>query len=253
MFFILSKILAFLLRPIIWAVGLLLLSLFARQTPWRKRYIYLALSIFLVFGNRALFNSVVKWWEVPPSSLNTQYDAAIVLGGYLQQAGLLAPAPPEFSERADRLLHALGLWQEGKVNYIVLSGGAGNLWFNEVPEAQTAAAFAQSLGIPDSVLLLEDQSRNTAENARHTASLLQQHEAIQTTLLITSAWHMRRAQACFGKAGISPTPYPVDFYQSRTPLAPSEWLLPQSAVLRDWEAILKEWVGFLVYRLKKHL
>ena len=92
--------------------------------------------------------------------------------------------------------------------------------------------------------------RNTAEEARAIRSLLPapQHRV----LLVTSAFHMRRAQALFEREGLTVLPFPVDF-QARGAWGGSIWRdpllwLPQARSLEDSSRALRELLGRAVYR-----
>ena len=90
---------------------------------------------------------------------------------------------------------------------------------------------------------------NTAEEAVAIARLLPGRPRI---LLVTSAFHMRRAQRLFERQGLVVQPFPVDF-QARGAWAgplwrdPSQWL-PSARALDDSSRALRELLGRLVYR-----
>ena len=71
-------------------------------------------------------------------------------------------------------------------------------------------------------------------------------------LLVTSAFHMRRAQRLFERQGMQVLPFPVDF-QERGRWAgplwrdPTQWL-PSARALDDSSRALRELIGRLVYR-----
>jgi uncharacterized SAM-binding protein YcdF (DUF218 family) len=98
-------------------------------------------------------------------------------------------------------------------------------------------------------IVLEDQSRNTYENAVFTAQLagINKHNR---WLLVTSAWHMPRAMATFEKAGWNVTAYPVDFRTgNNTPL--TRYSLVMGA--DHWQLVLRETIGLAAYRLLDRL
>lgn len=69
-----------------------------------------------------------------------------------------------------------------------------------------AEALATDFGVP--VRWIEDRSRNTAENARFSAEILRK-EGISVALVVTHAWHMRRAIMAFEKLGLDVRPTPT--------------------------------------------
>ena len=108
-------------------------------------------------------------------------------------------------------------------------------------------ALAEDFHVP--VRWLEDRSRNTAENATHTAELLA-GEGIETVFLVTDASHMPRAAAAFESAGLdvyaAPTAFRGDAHARAGVL---EWL-PSAAALDMSRAVLHEYLGRLWYRMR---
>jgi uncharacterized SAM-binding protein YcdF (DUF218 family) len=99
------------------------------------------------------------------------------------------------------------------------------------------------LGGDASRLIVETSSRNTEENARYTAEIVEPAPD-QKWLLITSAFHMPRAIGCFRKVGFHVEAYPVAYLTSNS-LVPS--FGSKGVGLLDLAA--KEWVGLVAYRL----
>ena len=105
------------------------------------------------------------------------------------------------------------------------------------------------MGIPDSVVIAEDRSNNTADNARYAKQLLDSLHLDTSCLLITSAVHMPRAALIFKKAGIPVVPFPCNYTDGRG--STSFWdFLPKPSVLPAWGPYLKETAGYLWYRVK---
>nr|WP_242478982.1 YdcF family protein [Hymenobacter sp. CCM 8763] len=96
---------------------------------------------------------------------------------------------------------------------------------------------------------METRSRNTHENALYTKELLAQHPEIKRTVLITSAFHMRRAEGCFAKVGLQPALFPAGYYSIDRRYTPASLLLPAEEPLRLWGVLLHEMAGYLVYKL----
>ena len=106
------------------------------------------------------------------------------------------------------------------------------------------------MGVPAMAMTSTPPVVNTAEEARAVAALLHRDE--RTVLLVTSAFHMRRAQRLFERQGLQVLPFPVDF-QARGRWAgllwrdPSQWL-PSVQALDDSSRALRELIGRLVVR-----
>ncbi|MPQ95263.1 YdcF family protein [Thioclava sp. JE_KL1] len=113
-----------------------------------------------------------------------------------------------------------------------------------MPGAEVMAAAFRETGIPQARLLLETRSHNTTENARLSYNLAHP-KPDETWLLITSAFHMRRAMASLERAGWDGLiPYPVD-YRAEGFLEDTGWDL--AGHLDKLDLALKEWVGIWAY------
>lgn len=254
MFFLLSKLFIFLLRPLTWALLLLLAAVWVKADRWRRRCFWAAFAVLFLFGNGWLFQQVIRQYEYAPVTLEGHYDAAIILGGFLGIPEDSTQQFTEFTEAADRLTAPLELYQQGQLDYLLLTGGSSQVLYTLPSEADIAARYLRAMQLPDSAIVREPRSRNTFENAAFTKELLDsRYPAAKRLLLVTSAWHMPRAKACFDRVGLAVTPYPVDFMRSFSPPTPADILLPNAGTLAAWEKIIKEWVGMAAYWLKGYI
>lgn len=256
MFFIFSKLLSFLLQPLNWMVMLASFSLLTKNQNHRSRSISTLIAILLVFSNPWLVNQLARVWETgkrSPDTIARPYDLGILLGGY---ANFNAESPPgllTMHQAGNRLTATLMLYQTGKIRRILLSGGAGRLIGDVPPEAGAARVFLLQCGVPDSAILVENHSRNTRENALYSRQLVDSIAPGSRCLLITSAWHMRRAEGCFARAGLVCDPFGTDFLSETSNGNWFNWLEPDWKALLKWEFLLKEWLGWLAYRAKGYV
>jgi uncharacterized SAM-binding protein YcdF (DUF218 family) len=257
MFFIFSKILYFLLQPLNWVVGLMLFSLFTKNKKRKRRAAIVAIALALFFSNHLIFNQVAKLWEmktIKADEIAVPYDVGILLGGYANNHILPRHDRQNFSSRANRFLNAYELYKSGKVKKLLLTGGTGELIGNTRSEAVTMREFLLRIGVPEEDIIVEGKSRNTHENAVFTKQILaESFQSPPNCLLLTSALHMRRSAGCFKKAGIAFTPFSVDFLREDDSWNPQFILIPDSSVVMYWEGMLKEWTGWLAYRIKGYL
>lgn len=100
-----------------------------------------------------------------------------------------------------RAVYAVWAWRGGGVRYVVVSGGEGS--------GASVRDLLVSQGVPAPAVRLEDRSTSTRENAQFTADLLRSEPPGGRVVLLTSDFHMRRAAACFRRAGIDVAPVPV--------------------------------------------
>lgn len=178
-----------------------------------------------------------------PSTMPEQVDTIIVLGGSTLARVSTARGVAELNEAGDRLTEAVALAQRYPAAQIVFSGGAGILDLGEA-EAATAKRFFLAQGIDASRLVLEDQARNTDENAELTAGLLT--DDVGRTLLVTSAFHMPRSVGLFRREGIEVIAWPTDYRGSGQEAFGLDFANPVHNLNVSTVAI-KEWIGLLIY------
>ncbi len=91
---------------------------------------------------------------------------------------------------------AIKYYKSGWSELIIFSGAA--LDKTGTSNAQAMRQQALKSGVPDSNIMVEEFSNNTAENAENTAQLVQQM-SLSRVMLVTSAYHQRRASIEFSK------------------------------------------------------
>lgn len=255
MFFVLSKLLAFLLKPLNWMAMLAVFSLLTKNPRRRKTCLKTLAIMLLVFSNPWLANQLARAWETgkrSPDTIIEPYDIGILLGGY---ANFNADAPPgilSFHQAGNRLTTTLMLYRTGKIRRILLSGGAGRLIGKVPPEAHAVRNYLLQCGVPDTAILVENNSRNTLENALFSKQLVDSIAPGSRCVLITSAWHLRRAKAYFDKSGLRCDTFGTDFLTEKSNGNWLAWLEPDWRALLKWELLLKEWTGWLAYRARGH-
>ena len=247
MFFFLSKTVYFLAKPFTWIVLAFVLSIFIRRR--RKQLFGLGLGLLIFFSNPFISNAVMRIWEVDPRPIATlpTYEVGIVLGGITTDKEPRDRVHVPGS--ADRVLHAVQLYRQGKIRKILVSGGSGKLIKDQVSEAVLLARLLRLSGVRERHIMIESESRNTRENALYCAQVLNEHYPPADTeyLLITSAYHMHRAEACFRKVGLVVSPFGVDFRSDAPRYTPDLLLLPSVAAIESWEVVIREMIGILAY------
>jgi uncharacterized SAM-binding protein YcdF (DUF218 family) len=95
---------------------------------------------------------------------------------------------------------------------------------------------------------VERAALTTMDNARLSAPLLK-HAGVHRILLLSHAWHLRRAVPQFQRQGLTVIPAGIDFAHGR--LSSPFGLLPTATGLLDSTYALHEWLGILWYRLRQ--
>lgn len=249
--FVVSKLMAAITQPVFWLAlwCLLALVLLGRWQRTALGMLWAGLLGLGVLGFEALPNALLRPLEnryaVPDQSTIDRHVGVIVLGGATGHPGVyLAHGQVPLGEAAERMSVPVGLMRQNPQLVLVFSGGEGRLLSTGVSEAELAKVFYTQQGLDMTRVTLEGGSRNTRENARQVARVLDQR-CQQPWLLVTSAWHMPRSMAEFEAVGCRVTAYPVDFRTGiSTPL--SEYSLAHSLLL--WQTALHEWLGLWVYQ-----
>ena len=178
----------------------------------------------------------------PPKNL-PDGDAVIMLGGGaipdtpdVDGTGTLCAAP------ANRILTAVRLQRKLDVP-ILLSGG--QVYADSGEEAKIAKRMLVSLGVKESMILQETESVNTVQNAHYSAKIIRER-GFSRPVLVTSAFHMRRAVLNFEREGINVIPYPADYMVSCRPVFHYTKLRPQSEALLQNVTVLQETLRYFV-------
>ena len=252
MFFIISKILSYLLNPLFWIFSLLIVAYFIKNKILGRKLLLISLIAFYLFSNRFICDEFIRSWEVnypENTALETQYDVGIVLGGsivqYDYQKGRII-----FRQQADRLLQAVDLYKQGKIKKILLTGGPGHLIFRDQYEAAFIRDFIIKIGIPENDILVDSISNNTYQNAIFSKRILENsYPNGGKYLLITSSIHMRRSLAIFNKTGVKVTAYPTSKIIGIRLYNFDHLFLPHLNSFEYWSVMVHEWVGFIIYKI----
>ena len=177
-------------------------------------------------------------FPVQPATAYPKADAIVVLGGGSLPESGIDWSNDDFIMQVTRLGFGLRLFQNGRANVILVSGG---------DQAQRMAHKLHEQGVPTAALQAEDTSADTHQNAAYSAAILKR-ENLQHILLVTSGIHMPRAYACFVKQGLTVTPAPASDPDHPSWHA-SPWL-PRRAALRLTGRCIREYIGLWVYRLR---
>lgn len=255
MFFLLSKVLEFLTTPLCWIMVAFGLAVFLKREKTRRRFLLTAAALLLFFTNPWIVSKVVSAWEIPSMDsriIIQPFDVGIVMGGSMRYydpgVGRVV-----YSSSVDRLIQAMQLYHDGRIKKIMLTGGSGFVNFQDWKESGLIAKFLLSSGIPESDIILENNSRNTYENAALSADILKRQPSSKRQLLITSGFHMRRSLLCFKKAGLDPVPFSVDIRSASHINTLDRLIQPDAECLVQWDMLFHEWIGIMAYRLAGYL
>lgn len=252
LFFVASKTLGMAIRVETWALVLMALALFGL---WRSRRKLAGVSLMILFiGTLAL--TVFPLGDLLLHPLEAQHsarpdlpqiDGIIVLGGAEQTGAYRSWGGPQLNEAGERLIEGAMLAVQHPQARLVFTGGSASVGRSEdtTDPSKMVREMWMALGIAPDRISLEQNSRNTAENASLTRDLIQPKPG-EVWVLVTSAFHMPRAHETFvrnGWEGI--VAWPVDFRSGDLAGLRGIWRLDRN--LLGVNLALKEYLGSFVY------
>ena len=253
MFFWLSKLLWMVASPF----NLLLVGLLAGSLLLWTRWQRLGRGLIGVTVGAATLVAVLPLGELLLIRLEDRFpvvaepaapvDGIVVLGGVVNQVLTRSRGQMAIGGAVERLTELATLARMHPQAKIVFTGGSGDPFAQDLKEADVLEPLLLTLGLDPARIILENQSRNTYENAVY-ARELAAPAAEERWVLVTSAFHMPRAVGCFRRAGWGNlVPYPVDFH-----FAPGQRFglgFDLGRGLGWLQAGLHEWLGLIFYRL----
>ena len=141
--------------------------------------------------------SAVLIWSARDEARPAQ---AIVVLGAAQYAGRPSPVL-----RA-RLDHAVGLWKRDLASLLILTGGTGT--GDTTSEAAVGRTYAKKRGVPDTLILVENEGRTTSESMKAVAGMLEVR-GLHTALLVSDPFHMLRLRILARRFGFTPYTSPT--------------------------------------------
>jgi len=219
----------------------------------RKRVLcWAGLGLLLLLSTGFVSGKLMRWVEgVEDRSVIQDVetaDAIVVLSGMIEER---KNAPlGEWSGAVDRFEGGVDLFQAGKATLLIFTGGWVPWMPKAKPEGEILAQRAVKLGVPKDKILVTGKAQNTEEEAiavRQVGRNWWVTGSKPRIILVTSAFHMRRAEMLFRKSGFEVTPFPVDYQTSGnsgiTPLS----FLPSAHALARSEIAIREIIGFAYY------
>lgn len=147
-----------------------------------------------------LAGTTISIWNDSYVDEKRQADVAIVLG----VATTDGEVSPVYRERID---HGIWRYNNGYVDWLMFTGGIGE--GNTKTDAFSAKEYAVLQGIPEDVILLEEDSTITQENIKYAKDIMDRN-SLKTAVLVSDPLHMKRAMLMAEDCGIdacsSPTP-----------------------------------------------
>jgi uncharacterized SAM-binding protein YcdF (DUF218 family) len=168
-------------------LGVIALTLAAMRVGSRELSVFSALAVVL-FGyvSFQFVSFVVYAWLYGRLPVSRHADFVVVLGSGLQGGGRVSPL---LASRLDRGMVVFNRLASDPL--LIVSGGKGS--DEQVSEATAMSAYVVSRGVPESRVVLEDQSRTTEENLIYSKAIMERLHPGYSCVIVTSNFHVFRA------------------------------------------------------------
>ena len=252
--YLISKIIPLFILPLGISIILGLVGLI-----WKKPIaIFASIVVIITFSLGIVAEGLWRLVEMPWTRINAEKidkaDAIVVLSG----ARHPSPGKDRIVEwlDPDRFLAGIKLFKKGKAPKLFFTGGKNPLQPNMAGEGFFYVREAIELGIPADSVMSSSDAINTQQEALAIKKLfntLHENSSSKSIILVTSAFHMKRAKSLFERNGLIVKPFPVDF-QARGDWSgsifrdPLKWV-PTSESLSSSSRSLREILGRLYYGL----
>ena len=249
----------YLLYPLSWIVlsGLLttliaFLPVTPKRTTWVRRFAFSTVLLLFLTATPILSHIYIALLEgrydpFTPTP-TSKFDAVVVLAGGVFHKGSLRPADETSEPSRQRTACGAELWLQGLAPKLVLAGGDATVLRTGPPESREMKRWALRLGVPESFIQVEENSRTTYENAVQSKAIL----GPAHILLVTTAYHLPRAVGLFEKQGFTVTPVACGYESTHHPQQAWEHktvfdFIPTVRALIVSTQTIDEVAGILVY------
>lgn len=176
-------------------------------------------------------------------------DAVVMLGG-THSSTRFGWLPFNLADSGDRVLVALEMVRLGKAPALVLGGSYYEAGNQRRPDSELLLAWIQAWHLPAGRVHLLGTCSDTHDEAERTARLARTN-GWHRILVVSTAAHLRRADATFRKTGLDVQPVGCDFIGLDRMSSKGQWLwvprLDGFLLVNTW---MHEEIGWIYYQLK---
>lgn len=241
----LHKILPLLVMPIMAFISLIFLGIYFDK----KKVVYFTLVIFYIistpFFASYFFKTVEGQYNPTALEVINKSDAIVVLGGFLRINEYKNHHNVEWGD-ADRFFGGIELYEAKKSNVVVFTGAQKPYNRTNLSEGEILKKYAIKYGVNAEDIFVTGEVLNTYDESVAVLELLGKNKNI---ILVTSAFHMKRAKDLFEKKGFNVTAFKVDYKTSPIVKLNFIYFLPNAHSLSISEIGFRELLGRLYYVL----
>jgi len=240
------KILPLIFSPLFFIISLIIFGLIIGS----KKISLTGVIILVILSMPIVSDKLIAYLEsdyelIKPSKVESA-DAVVVLSGMVKTIQTKNGLDYEWGEAADRIFAGIDLFKSNKAPVLILTGGKLP-WSIGVPEGEYLRDVAIDLGVPKKDILITENVENTDQEAKAIKKILLLDNP--KVILVTSAFHMPRAQLVFEAAGINVIPFPVDFIIGAEKLTFMSFI-PSAGSFASTSFFVREMIGRTYYSLK---
>jgi uncharacterized SAM-binding protein YcdF (DUF218 family) len=240
------KILPLLFSPLFLIISLIVFGLILSS----KKISFAGVAILVIFSMPLISKKLITYLEsdyelIQPSGVKSA-DAVVVLSGMIKTIQTKNGLDYEWGDAADRIFEGIDLFKLNKAPVLILTGGKLP-WSIGVPEGEYLKDVAIKFGVPEKDILITENVENTDQEAKAIKKLLLLDNP--KIILVTSAFHMPRAQLVFKAAGINVIPFPVDFRIGAQKITFMNFI-PSASSFAATSFFVREIIGRTYYNLK---
>ena len=241
----LHKILPLIFSPLMLVIGLIVLGIIFNLRKFGLiGIIILILSSLPIISNKFIAYLEKDYQPIEISEIESA-DAIVVLSGMIRVIGDEENLKYEFTDSVDRFFAGLDLFNNNKSPILILTRGKMP-WSLGIAEGEYLKELAIKYGVSEENIILTDEVQNTDQEAKAIKEILTEDAKI---ILVTSAFHMPRAEKVFKAANINLITYPVDFQNSKSKTTMMDFI-PSAGSLSQTSHFVREMIGRLYYNLK---
>ena len=242
----LHKILPLIFSPLMLVIGLIILGIVFNLRKFSLiGVIILILSSLPIVSNKFIAYLEKDYQPIEISEIEN-VDGIVVLSGMIRVIGDKENLKYEFADSVDRFFAGLDLFNNNKAPILILTRGKVP-WSVGIAEGEYLKELAIKYGVSKENIILTDEVENTDQEAKAVKKILENDN--KRIILVTSAFHMPRAERVFKAANINLIPFPVDFQNSKSKTTMMDFI-PSAVSLFDTSHFVREMIGRLYYNLK---
>ena len=190
---------------------------------------------------------LTKTIELPPLAADALKDcqAIVVIGGGLKHSYEYPTPTMANTSTLIRLEYTAFLAKQDPAKLVIVSGGYNGRRYTEASIMRDTLVNTFAVKNP---IIIEDKSRNTTENAKYVAKILLPRQ-IHNIILVSQAYHERRAVMLFKKFGLNPVTASTDYIDSDDAKTITLMVIPNATAMALTARTLHEIFGYYLIPL----